>query len=527
MLNTVPKEVFEAAVVSHNTVGGIFDAILGRYKDQGLVDECTIVTNHADLRAHEHQTTAEFIDKYQASLARVEAVCDCACTSRHKMDVYHFLMAIQKAYPGYAREHRAEICRSNLPSINDMCNELTDETRRDDCVKSAHASTRQAQSGASKQTETRSRNNNQSHNNPAANSGNGQRSQNGQGRQGSNTSASDPKKAKAYCKHCDKTHISGGDNCWYSFPHLATSEWRDKNKSKIKEKSNRSTFASAVSDSDNGSIGFALTSVVTTTQPVVSDKVQKLMGRGYKDCLILDTGATDHICNDADRFTDFDQEPFHAVINTGAGPITVAQRSSIAVNVVRSDGSVHALSISDVLYAPGMFLSVISHSQLRRKALYYHSFDHKLYQRVDHVDHEVAFTPEIDGIPTLLLADSDLQHAQSLAIAAATTTKRASLLAPVRDVALKDLHEIFGHADTRVLEQLVKLTTGLRLTDTASFTCEPCMLSTSKQQVSRESPNRSARLLHRLHVDIVGPLTPLGAGGEKYWTLFTDDYSRY
>jgi hypothetical protein len=41
------------------------------------------------------------------------------------------------------------------------------------------------------------------------------------------------------------------------------------------------------------------------------------------------------------------------------------------------------------------------------------------------------------------------------------------------------------------------------------------------------SSQMSTRLLHELHVDKFSLLTPLSAGGEKYWALYTDDYSRY
>ncbi|KAA8610833.1 hypothetical protein PtrV1_14040 [Pyrenophora tritici-repentis] len=52
-------------------------------------------------------------------------------------------------------------------------------------------------------------------------------------------------------------------------------------------------------------------------------------------------------------------------------------------------------------------------------------------------------------------------------------------------------------------------------------------VSKSKKQISRRSPARSTTFLHRIHIDIVGPVTPEGVNGERYWILYTDDYSRY
>jgi hypothetical protein len=92
---------------------------------------------------------------------------------------------------------------------------------------------------------------------------------------------------------------------------------------------------------------------------------------------------------------------------------------------------------------------------------------------------------------------------------------------------LYELHELFGHADPQALRQLVNNTTGLRLTNDKNFSCEVCLLGNSKKQISRRPPNRSTSLLHRVHIDIVGPLTPVGLNGEQYWIIYTDDYTRY
>ena len=53
------------------------------------------------------------------------------------------------------------------------------------------------------------------------------------------------------------------------------------------------------------------------------------------------------------------------------------------------------------------------------------------------------------------------------------------------------------------------------------------MLNKSQKQISRRPPNRSTRFLHRVHVDVVGPINASGVNGEKYWIIYTDDYSRY
>jgi hypothetical protein len=100
-------------------------------------------------------------------------------------------------------------------------------------------------------------------------------------------------------------------------------------------------------------------------------------------------------------------------------------------------------------------------------------------------EREIAYTPTIDGIPTLLLANDELEAAEALAFAAVHNTKRSSVLTLTREVSLCDLHKIFSHANTKTLRKMVNSTTGLRLIDTKSFSCKVCMLNKLQKQISR------------------------------------------
>ncbi|KAI0603583.1 hypothetical protein TUN205_12217, partial [Pyrenophora tritici-repentis] len=147
----------------------------------------------------------------------------------------------------------------------------------------------------------------------------------------------------------------------------------------------------------------------------------------------------DHICNDRSKFQILhDTAP--ATINTGAGPITAKQVGTIQITVVTSEGVLNKVSFTNVLYAPDMFVSVLSHSKLRAKNLYYHGWDSKLYLMPS--QQEIAFTPEIDKIPTLLLANTELEAARAFAFATAATTNPTGVLAPYREITLQELHEL-------------------------------------------------------------------------------------
>jgi hypothetical protein len=54
-----------------------------------------------------------------------------------------------------------------------------------------------------------------------------------------------------------------------------------------------------------------------------------------------------------------------------------------------------------------------------------------------------------------------------------------------------------------------------------------CLLSNSHKQISRVEPNQATRPFQRIYVDIVGPLQPSGDGKERYWIIYTNDFTRY
>ncbi|KAI0568680.1 hypothetical protein Alg215_12046, partial [Pyrenophora tritici-repentis] len=372
------------------TVRQKYEAITARYREQGVTEECTIWADFFKLRAQDCPSTANFTDKFKAGLAKLDVIAD----------LYQFILAINNAYPDYGRDRRADLRRNVTLNVDRMCSELIDEARRDDPIKTINTSIR-ASGGDNNRSQPLSDNNdaNRSATRGRGNRGNG-RAQRGRGR-GSEGATQRPTNTSPYCKHCDCNHTGGGDNCWYTFPHLATEAWRQRQAQQQGKQQPTSTNAAAINAE-----GFAFTTVH------LSEKVQSLTKEtsNFKQRFIIDTGSSDHICNDRSKFQILhDTAP--ATINTGAGPITAKQVGTIQITVVTSEGVLNKVSFTNVLYAPDMFVSVLSHSKLRAKNLYYHGWDSKLYLMPS--QQEIAFTPEIDKIPTLLLANTELEAARA------------------------------------------------------------------------------------------------------------------
>ncbi|KAF7568939.1 hypothetical protein PtrM4_113540 [Pyrenophora tritici-repentis] len=491
ILNTVPRSVWDN-VMNLPTVRQKYEAITARYREQGVTEECTIWADFFKLRAQDCPSTANFTDKFKTGLAKLDVIADCKLSNKAR--VYQFILAINNAYPDYGRDRRADLRRNVTLNVDRMCSELIDEARRDDPIKTINTSIRAS---------------------------------------GVTTTAvsllvitTTPTEAPPVAAAIEAMGEPSADEVEVLRvrlrdlqipPHTASTATATILEEVITAGKQQPTSTNAAAINAEG---FAFTTVH------LSEKVQSLTKEtsNFKQRFIIDTGSSDHICNDRSKFQILhDTAP--ATINTGAGPITAKQVGTIQITVVTSEGVLNKVSFTNVLYAPDMFVSVLSHSKLRAKNLYYHGWDSKLYLMPS--QQEIAFTPEVDKIPTLLLANTELEAARAFAFATAATTNPTGVLAPYREITLQELHELFGHADPKALKLLVANTTGLRLTTTQAFSCEACMLSKSKKQISRRSPARSTTFLHRIHIDIVGPVTPEGVNGERYWILYTDDYSRY
>jgi hypothetical protein len=87
-------------------------------------------------------------------------------------------------------------------------------------------------------------------------------------------------------------------------------------------------------------------------------------------------------------------------IKTGASVVAVLGTGLITINLLCVDGTINHVTFSNVLYAPDMFVSIISHSQIRDKGLYYYGWEEKILRYSDGL--ELAYTLEINSIPNIL-----------------------------------------------------------------------------------------------------------------------------
>jgi hypothetical protein len=528
-LQTLSREVYDA-ISGLDTAAGQYAEISRRYKEDGLNEACTAWAEFFKLRCVDCPNTIKFTDKFRAALNKLK---DLKLVLPEKGILYQFILAIEDSYPEYARTIRRDLRSDRQTTLEAVINELNDEARRDDPVKAAAFAAKKSIVNTSNDTTDSNRQNTGGDRGGGRGRGRGRLrggNNNGGGRGDSQSSTTPtPQSAgplpatttpKVACS-CGRTHAGGGPNCWFNNPHLAPAWWSEKRKPDATAAVTVTTDNSAPS---RNAFSFSFATVGNVAE--VSELAMRIASRAdYKHRTIVDTGATNHICNDLSKFIKWRQTTTCSGIKTGAGVLQVLGTGSIEMDLLCSDGKINTTKFSDVLYAPDMFVSIISHSKIRSKGLYYHGWDEKIYRQQDQL--ELAYTPEIDGIPNILQAKDELEAAQAFAFVTAHSPRPSSRILPTRKVSLAHLHELFGHANIADLKKLVATTCGLELSDRDAFTCEVCLLSNSHKQISRVQPNRATRPFERVHVDIVGPLQVPGDNKERYWIIYTDDFTRY
>jgi len=175
-----------------------------------------------------------------------------------------------------------------------------------------------------------------------------------------------------------------------------------------------------------------------------------------------------------------------------------------------------------VLHCPDFATNVISQRPFKRHDVYYHSGTDQLFTKDDH---ELAYLPEIDGIPNFLVV-SDPSQAPAALTYASLVAFRSSSDEPSSSRSAAAWHHTLGHAGIDAIKATAKVVKGMELTTSTIDDCEPCGLSKSKQIISRVQQTSPNKVLGKVHVDIVGPISTPGVAGENYWLLITDGKSR-
>lgn len=282
-------------------------------------------------------------------------------------------------------------------------------------------------------------------------------------------------KAKPICKHCGKIHKS--ENCWQMYP--------DKRPSARFSASNKPSIPEVREDSSTDYVPSNI-AFLTHTQTK------------HADSWIIDSGATQHMCNNRSLFSDFQNLTM---------PITIANNTTMnatgkgTVQITTQSGK--SFTLTDVLYVPQLASNLISVSCATQNPDIRFNFVHGECQ----IFHQNTLLTTARTHDSLLVLQTQSAYAGvSKSIPALTWHKRLG-------------HLNHDYMNKRWMKTIVG--------PTEEFSCEGCLKNKSTRSISRIPMTKAKRPLERIHSDLAGPITPTSLGGSNYVITFTDDYSRF
>lgn len=303
------------------------------------------------------------------------------------------------------------------------------------------------------------------------------------------------------CYRCNKYgHI--GRNCPQNGDHLVRKDGGQRSDYRTKETLKRNEYSTNDNNFSSNWNKPRYTSFCRSKHAYQSTSAtDQTSGRG--DTWILDSGSTDHIANNADKFTELTKITTD-VISAGGGILKCEGKGNVVITLSEPNYG-KSIILRDVLYVPRINNNLISVSKLNDigiTALFeenhaeLYNNDGSQLARVERENDMYILYEKVGYTLALKQTNSDLWH------------KR------------------FGHPNSVETGRLLD-SYGLK-TENQQTLCDICNICKIKRKpFPKLSSHRRSEVLELVHADVMGPINPMSRGGNKFVVVFTDDYSRY
>ncbi|KNZ44866.1 hypothetical protein VP01_874g6 [Puccinia sorghi] len=279
----------------------------------------------------------------------------------------------------------------------------------------------------------------------------------------------------------DNNHSS--ENCWHLHPDKAPEWWRESQAQwkAGKEKEKESYFMALMTlwiDSGN-----------------LSQRI------------ILDSGASAHIFNDARFFESLEVGNFD-VIKTGKQDATLPIKGRGTVQL--SWGN-RAISLSDCLYVPDIVINLISAGELDSKGCQINS-KHGRFKVAN--EGKLVFGGSVANGLFSVDNPSDVGNSKN-ALTNLANGERS----------LKEIHETYGHASIQRIESILKVP--FSKSEKENFECKHCILAKMTRKPFKEVSTLATKPFERIHLDLIGPITPESSLKHRFILTVVDNNSGY
>ena len=474
----------------------LWEYLRGAYGPYGHATLRENFTNLINLRYESCKSIDDFNQKFNTYLSKMSQ----AVNGQHLSDdllVTLYIELLDSSFDTWASRMRSEM-RVRLPTLDFLQGDIQQEARRVENTDSGTALVVRTKTSNKKQDAKTSR-----------------------------SSSKDSKKKK--CPHCNLgTHPK--EDCWKLHPEKAPDDWKERKLEKDPQffkttdgqrgkakTSNKTTNDEITNIRDSSTVLVANTPDVITIDP----RITALMGtQDLRNEWVVDSGATEHLCNDLSMFIEHRHVP-NRKVTQGKGTIRVVAVGTVAQNWIRPDGSIHAITLLNALYVPELFTNLLSCNQMRSKGYYFHTGKDIICRMDDDFAiGSVNYTGRLWTIkmaPKQPLTDSQRSYAavhQSIALPTACH---------------EDIwHSRLGHVGRTTLKATAKATTGLEISANTSpeNVCETCALAKSHRHVNHQQIPRAKNPFDLVHVDVLGHITPMNPSGKRWILQLVDSTTR-
>lgn len=226
----------------------------------------------------------------------------------------------------------------------------------------------------------------------------------------------------------------------------------------------------------------------------------------------LDSGATRHMCNDEQIFSNLNKDSQLKVYTAGEQFIKSNGVGDVNLSVKLNRYVTNPVKLKNTLCVPGLRNNLLSVSSVTDNGFTV-TFE-KDRATVKRKNGSVVLTATKRN--QLYVVNEKEDH--------------AALVAENENTDLRKWHQRYGHLNVNDLKAMKNknMVLGIKFASKMNeINCEVCAKCKIHVQPFKSSSNREENILGLVHSDICGPMSTESLGGAKYFVTFIDDYSRY
>ncbi|KAI7965150.1 hypothetical protein MJO29_003248 [Puccinia striiformis f. sp. tritici] len=277
----------------------------------------------------------------------------------------------------------------------------------------------------------------------------------------------------------DANHPS--DDCWHLHPDKAPEWWRE---AQAKWQANK-----------NVNYYMSLITLWTNTD-------------NPRSKIILDSGASAHIFNDAKFFNTLELSD-RDVIRTGKKDATLPIKGIGRVILQWGNSTI---SLEGCLFVPNIVVNLVSSGSVIEKGCQI-------------VPNQKGFEVSKNGRNLFRGTIENNLFTVANPDAVGGSVKQIAHFTHDQDESLKTIHEKYGHASIQRINNLIPSSVSKAEKD--SFKCKSCVLSKIIKQSFNAESQSASKVFERIHLDIIGPITPESKIKTRFILTLVDNYSGY